>query len=208
MTISFEPGGHKAQGLPHNPFKAIVAPRPIGWITTLDESGVVNLAPYSFFNALADDPPVVFFAPSGRKRAAGLKDSQANAEATGAFVCNLVTWDLRDAMNRTSADVPREVDEAELAGLEMIPSSHVAPPRVKASPIHMECRYLKTVELPCNDPEAGNFMVLGEVVAFHIDEAVVNENGHVDVTLFNPLARLGYRDYAVVREVFQMDRPG
>ena len=208
MTLYFEAGGHKEQGLPHNPFKAIVAPRPIGWITTLDENGVVNLAPYSFFNALADNPPIVFFAPSGRSREAGLKDSQANAEATGEFVCNLATWDLREQMNTTSANVPREVDEAGMAGLEMLPSRLVKPPRVKLSPIHMECRYLKTVELPCNDPEAGNFMVLGEVLAFHIDESVVNDRGLVDVTRYKPLARLGYMDYAAVTEVFQMNRPG
>jgi flavin reductase (DIM6/NTAB) family NADH-FMN oxidoreductase RutF len=207
MTLFFEPGQHKEQGLPHNPFKAIVAPRPIGWITTLDEDGVVNLAPYSFFNALADSPPIVFFAPNGRSRASGLKDSQHNAETTGEFVCNLATWDLREAMNKTSAPVARAVDEAALADLEMVPSRLVAPPRVKASPIHMECRYLETIELPSDDPEAGNFLVLGQVVAFHIDESVLNEKGLVDVTRYQPLARLGYMDYAVVREVFSMDRP-
>ena len=207
MTVFFETGGHKEQGLPHNPFKAIVAPRPIGWITTLDTDGGVNLAPYSFFNAVADSPPIVFFAPNGRSRAAGLKDSQANAEATGEFVCSLATWDLREKMNMTSAAVARGVDEAELAGLEMAPSKLVAPPRVKASPIHMECRYLQTIELPSDDPQGSNFMVLGQVVAFHIGEAVLDDRGLVDITRYQPLARLGYMDYAVVREVFSMGRP-
>jgi flavin reductase (DIM6/NTAB) family NADH-FMN oxidoreductase RutF len=204
----FEAGDHKAQGLPHNPFKAIVAPRPIGWITTLDGDGNINLAPYSFFNAVADNPPVVIFASSGGARGKGVKDSQANAEESGEFVCNLATWDLREAMNKTSASLPREVDEAARAGLEMLPSTIVRPPRVKASPIHMECRYLKTIELPCDDPEGGNFLVLGQVLAFHIDEAVIDERGLVDVTRYKPLARLGYMDYTAVTEVFSMKRPG
>jgi flavin reductase (DIM6/NTAB) family NADH-FMN oxidoreductase RutF len=204
----FEAGDHISKGLPHNPFKAIVAPRPIGWITTLDGEGNVNLAPYSFFNAVADNPPVVFFASSGRARGIGVKDSQANAEETGEFVCNVATWDLREQMNKTSASLPRHQDEAAHAGLEMIASTLVKPPRVKASPIHMECRYLETIELPCDHPEGGNFMVLGQVVAFHIDEAVIDGQGQVDVTRYKPLARLGYRDYAAVTEVFSMMRPG
>lgn len=203
----FKPGEHKPQGLPHNPFKALVAPRPIGWITTLDSAGTVNLAPYSFFNAVSDTPPIVFFAPNGKSRATGVKDSQANAEETGEFVCNLVTLDLKDEMNATSAPVGPEVDEAALAGLEMIPSELVAPPRVKASPVHLECRYIQTLELPCTLADAGNYVVFGEVVGIHIDESVINEKGLVDVTRYKPLARLGYMDYAVVEQVFSMTRP-
>jgi flavin reductase (DIM6/NTAB) family NADH-FMN oxidoreductase RutF len=111
-------------------------------------------------------------------------------------------------MNETSASLPRDVDEAARAGLEMLPSRIVKPPRVKASPIHMECRYLQTVELPCGDPEGGNYLVLGQVLAFHIDEAVINGSGLVDVTRYKPLARLGYMDYTAVTEVFSMKRPG
>jgi flavin reductase (DIM6/NTAB) family NADH-FMN oxidoreductase RutF len=206
--LFFETGQHQAAGLPHNPFKAIVAPRPIGWITSLDEEGRVNLAPYSFFNAVADSPPIVFFAPSGRSRETGVKDSQANVEATKEFVCNLATWELREQMNLTSASLPRGEDEAAFAGLEMAPSRLVAPPRVKASPVHLECRYLMTLELPCNTPGAGNFMVFGEVVAFHIDDAMIDAKGLLDVTRFKPLARLGYMDYAAVEKVFSMQRPG
>ena len=135
-------------GLPHNPFKACVVPRPIGWITSVNEAGVVNLAPYSFFNGVAGDPPCVMFSPGGRKTDGppdGSKDSLANVERTGEFVCNVVTWDLREAMNVTSAPAPAGVDEAAVAGLEMVPSKLVKPPRVKASPIHMECKYLQTV---------------------------------------------------------------
>ncbi|MET4807462.1 flavin reductase family protein [Limibacillus sp. MBR-115] len=203
----YEAGQHKAAGLPYNPFKAIVAPRPIGWITTLDGQGRINLAPYSFFNAVSDSPPTVFFASSGRSREVGVKDSQANAEETGEFVCNMATWDLRDAMNKTSASLPAGEDEAAFAGLEMVPSRLVKPPRVKASPVHLECRYLQTLELPSNDPGNGNFVVFGEVVAVHIDDAMIDEKGLLDVTRYKPIARLGYMDYAVVEQVFSMDRP-
>ncbi len=203
----YEAGQHKAAGLPYNPFKAIVAPRPIGWITTLDGQGRINLAPYSFFNAVSDSPPTVFFASSGRSREAGVKDSQANAEETGEFVCNMATWDLREAMNKTSASLPAGEDEAAFAGLEMVPSRLVKPPRVKASPVHLECRYLQTLELPSNNPDNGSFVVFGEVVAIHIDDAMIDEKGLLDVTRYKPIARLGYMDYAVVEQVFSMDRP-
>lgn len=197
-------------GLPHNPFKACVVPRPIGWITTLNEAGVVNLAPYSFFNGVAGDPPAVMFAPGGRKADGppdGAKDSLANVERTGEFVCNLVTWDLREAMNVTSAPAPAGVDEAAVAGLEMVPSRLVKPPRVKASPIHMECRYLQTVDLPCNAPDTRNAVVFGEVIGVHIDESVLTD-GLVDMAKLKPVARLGYMDYCVVEEVFAIPRPG
>jgi len=203
----FMPGGHKDHGLPHNPFKSLVAPRPIGWITTLDEAGVINLAPYSFFNAVSDQPPIVFFAPNGPTRRDGVKDSQANAKATGEFVCNIVSLDLKDAMNATSAPVGPEVDESQLAGLEMIPSKIVAPPRVAASPVHLECKTMQTLELPCTTEGMSNFVVFGEVVGIHIDESVINDKGLVDVTRYKPLARLGYMDYSAVTEVFSLKRP-
>jgi flavin reductase (DIM6/NTAB) family NADH-FMN oxidoreductase RutF len=196
-------------GLPHNPFKACVVPRPIGWITTVNEAGAVNLAPYSFFNGVAGDPPVVMFAPSGRKADGppdGSKDSLANAERTREFVCNVVTWDLREAMNLTSAPAPAGVSEAEVAGLEMVPSTLVEPPRVKASPIHMECRYLQTVDLPSAVPGSRNAVVFGEVIGIHIDESVLTD-GLVDMAKLRPVARLGYMDYCRVDEVFAMARP-
>ncbi|GAB4374148.1 MAG: flavin reductase family protein [Kiloniellaceae bacterium] len=195
-------------GLPRDPFKACVVPRPIGWITTVNEAGVVNLAPYSFFNAVGGNPPVVVFAPGGRKAdgpADGSKDSLANVERTKEFVCNVVTWDLRDQMNLTSAPAPAGVDEAEFAGLEMVPSELVKPPRVKASPIHLECRYLQTVDLPGNAGER-NAVVFGQVVGVHIDESVLT-GGLVDMAKLKPIARLGYMDYCMVEEVFAIQRP-
>ena len=194
-------------GLPRNPFKSCVVPRPIGWISTLDPDGRVNLAPYSFFNGVAGEPPMVMFATNGRKPDGGRKDSVANCEATGEFVANIATWDLREAMNQTSLHVASGVDEAELAGLETLPSSLVKPPRVKASPIHMECLYHQTVDLPSDDPEGRNAIVIGRVIGIHIDDAVLTD-GLVDMEKVRPIARLGYMDYTRVDLVFAMKRPG
>jgi flavin reductase (DIM6/NTAB) family NADH-FMN oxidoreductase RutF len=188
-------------GLQWDPFKALVSPRPIGWISTLGKSGVVNLAPYSFFNAVSTDPYFVMFSSGGRK------DSQRNAEETGEFVCSLATYDLREAMNRTSQHVGPDVDEMALAGLTPAPSKIVAPPRVAESPVAFECRYWRTIELPGPDGGPGTHaIVLGQVVGVHIDDAAIVE-GKVDVTRLKPIARLGYGDYAVIDEVFELTRP-
>jgi flavin reductase (DIM6/NTAB) family NADH-FMN oxidoreductase RutF len=189
-------------GLALDPFKALIAPRPIGWISTLGKTGVVNLAPYSFFNAVSEDPHFVMFASGGRK------DSQRNAEETGEFVCSLATYELREAMSRTSAPVGPDVDEMRLAGLTPAPSRLVKPPRVKESPVAFECRYWRTIELPGrNDGPSGNAIVLGQVVGIHIADEVIID-GRVDVTRLKPIARLGYSDYAVIDEVFTLPRPG
>ena len=192
-------------GLPHSPFKACVVPRPIGWITTISRDGAVNLAPYSYFNACGENPPMVMF--SGGARPDGtLKDTVANCEAQGEFVCNIATWDLRDEMNQSSAALPAGADEAAFCQLEMEPSELVTPPRVKASPIHLECRYHQTVVMPSNSGGDGNRVVFGQVVGIHIDESVLT-NGLVDMAKVRPIARLGYMDYTRVDEVFAMDRP-
>ena len=195
--------GVDAHGLPHNPFKALVTPRPIGWISSLDAEGRANLAPYSFFNALADAPPLVMYASNGGK--IGLdegKDTVANLRATGEFVVNVVPFRLRDAMNASSGNHPAGVDEFELAGLEKAASQVVAPPRVAEAPAALECKVWRIIELPGE----ANVMVIGEVLGVHIDDAVI-VGGKVDVTLFQPLSRLGYRDYAAVTEVFSLKRP-
>ena len=192
-------------GLPHDPFKSCVVPRPIGWISTIGADGAVNLAPYSFFNAVATEPPMVMFSSNG-KQAHGTKDSVANAEATGEFVCNMATWDLRDPMSQTSRPVPPEVDEFELAGLETQPSELVKPPRVKASPIHLECVYHQTLELPCDIEGGRNAVCIGRVVGVHIRDEFMT-HGMVDIARIRPLARLGYQDYTVVDDVFPLTRP-
>ncbi len=187
--------------VPRDPFKSCIVPRPIGWITTLSAAGIVNLAPYSFFNAVCSDPPMVIFANNGPA-----KDSLVNCEATGEFVANLATWDLRDKMNQTSAGVGPEIDEFTLAGLETEPAQLVKPPRVKAAPIHLECLYHQTIELPSNSPGTRNAMVLGRVIGVHIKDEVLTD-GKVDMSKIKPIARLGYMDYARVDTVFTMPRP-
>lgn len=190
-------------------YNALVVPRPIGWISTIGTDGVVNLAPFSFFNALTADPPCVMYCPNGLKPGTDeVKDSLRNAEETGEFVFNLCTYDLREQMNATSAHVPASVNEMAEAGLEAAPCEKVKPPRVKASPIALECTYLETVHLPISSKGIPNHVVLGQVVGVHIaDEVIVD--GKVDIAKLRPLARLGYLDYASVEpeNVFSMTRP-
>lgn len=190
-------------GLPHDPLKALVTPRPIGWISTVSSDGICNLAPYSFFNAVGEKPGYVVFG------SAGMKDSLRNIAANGEFVCSLATWDLRYHMNMSSASVPFGVDEFPIAGLTATPSHFVKPPRVKESPVALECRHFQTIELP----GAGRYrhsynMVIGQIVGVHIDDRVI-KNGIVDTAGMKPIGRLGYMDYAVVtpETVFTLTRP-
>ena len=194
-------------GLPHNPFKSCVVPRPIAWVTSMDADGVLNLAPYSFFNALTDNPPMIMLSFNGYHEHGGEKDTLANIKATREFVINMVPLALKDAMNVTTEGVAHEVNEIELAQLETEPSELVRPPRVAAAPIHLECEFFSEIELPCHQPNSINRMVLGSVVGIHIrDEVLVD--GMVDLGKVNPLARLGYMQYTSVQDIFTMQRPG
>lgn len=193
-------------GLKRDPFKSLVVPRPIGWISSQDADGRVNLAPYSFFNAVASNPPIVMFSANGVHYEGGLKDSAKNAEETGEFVCNLATYSLREKMNASSASLPRNSDEFQVAGLTPTPSRLVKPPRVAESPVHLECLWIKTVALPCNNPDEPNTVVFGKVIGIHIDDAVIKD-GMIDTAALKPIARLGYMDYTVVDNVFSMNRP-
>ena len=197
----YEPkNGH---GLPHNPFNAIVTPRPIGWISTRGADGRDNLAPYSFFNAVAYVPPQVMFASTSAKDDRdGTKDSVANIRDTGVFAVNVVSFAARDVMNKSSGGYGRDVDEFALAGVDKADCSVITCPRVADSPATLECKLTQIVQLPGE----ANFAVFGEVVGVHMrDDCLVD--GMFDVTRFNPLTRLGYRDYSVVREVFSLARP-
>ncbi len=191
-------------GLKFDPFKALAVPRPIGWISTVDANGVPNLAPYSFFNAVADRPKMVMFSTGGRK------DSLRNIEANREFTCSLATYDLREQMNMSSAPVAHGVDEFALAGLTAVPSVYVKPPRVGESPAAFECRHWKTIELPA--PEGGKgptySVVFGTVVGIYVDDAYIKD-GIVDTPSMRPLARLGYMDYSVLepKTVFSLNRP-
>jgi flavin reductase (DIM6/NTAB) family NADH-FMN oxidoreductase RutF len=188
-------------GLARNPFLALVAPRPIGWISTVSRDGVPNLAPYSFYNAVASVPPIVMFTSTGAKH------SLRNVEETGAFVVNVVSGPLAAAMNATSAEVDESVDEFALAGLDREPGRIVPVPRVRDAPAALECRHVRTLRLTdAAGREIDSWLVLGEVVGVHIDEAVLTD-GFVDPAKLAPVGRLGYLDFTVVREVFAMPRP-
>ena len=190
-------------GLPHNPFNAIVTPRPIGWISTRGSDESENLAPYSFFNAVAYVPPqVMFSSTSAKEDRDGTKDSVANIRDTGVFRVNIVEYAMRDVMNVSSGPWAKDVDEFDKAGIERTECETIACSRVAAAPAALECRLTQIVQLP----GATNFAVFGEVVGVHMrDDCMVD--GLFDVTKFNPLARLGYRDYSVVRELFSLKRP-
>jgi flavin reductase (DIM6/NTAB) family NADH-FMN oxidoreductase RutF len=186
--------------LAHDPGTCLVVPRPIGWITTVSPAGVVNLAPYSFFNIISTKPHFVMFSSSTRKH------SQRNAEIAGEFVFNLATYDLRTEMNITGSDHSEDISEADLAGLEMVPCRRVKPPRVARSPIALECVYNKTIDLvPSNGKKSVNSLIIGEVVNIHIDDAVIVD-GNIDMARIRPLARLGYMDYTSVDNIFTMHR--
>jgi flavin reductase (DIM6/NTAB) family NADH-FMN oxidoreductase RutF len=190
-------------GLPHNPFKAIISPRPIGWISTVDAEGRANLAPYSFFNAVTDNPPMVMFANTGAKAdQVYAKDSVANIRATGEFVVNIVSLALKDQMISSSGALAAGMDEFEHAGITKANCNIVKAPRVAASPASLECKLFKIIDLPGEN----NVMVLGEVVGVHLDDTVI-VNGIFDVTRYTPLARLGYKDYTSVTDIFALDRP-
>jgi flavin reductase (DIM6/NTAB) family NADH-FMN oxidoreductase RutF len=190
-------------GLKHNPFKALMVPRPIGWISTISGSGVCNIAPYSFFNAMGENPTYVAFG------SAGLKDSLRNILETKEFVCSLATWDLRFEMNATSAAVPYGVDEFPLAGLTAARCNLVKPPRVKESPAAFECKLWQAIELPGKPGKpSSHTMVVGEVVGVHVDDRFIKD-GVVDTGAMRPIARLGYMEYGVLEpeNVFVINRP-
>jgi flavin reductase (DIM6/NTAB) family NADH-FMN oxidoreductase RutF len=191
-------------GLPHDPFKSIVVPRPIGWISSLDREGRVNLAPFSQFNNLGYDPPYVMFAAANFPRLPRPKDSVTNVIETGEFVVNMATYELREAVNMTSSAVDPEIDEATLAGLEMIPSTLVKPPRVAASPVHLECRYHCMLALPGRNLEQSHYVVIGQVIGVHIKDEAITAEGRIDILKLRPLARLGYHDYTSVESFFTM----
>jgi flavin reductase (DIM6/NTAB) family NADH-FMN oxidoreductase RutF len=200
--IFYEPDERDRDVLPHDPFKSLVAPRPIGWISSMNADGHINLAPYSFFNAVAEAPPMLAFSSWGAK------DSSTFATEIREFVWNLVTYDLREAMNETSAPLPRGSSEFERAALEMAPSRLVAPPRVAASPCAMECKVVHHLELrDLNGETFDQHLVIGQVVGVHLDERHIGAE-NVDTVSLAPVARCGGpADYTVVERLFQMTRP-
>lgn len=200
----FTPGTHLQSGLSHNPLKAIVSPRPIGWISSQGSDGSVNLAPYSYFNAISEQPPMVMFssAPGGDTS----KDSLRNVLETKEFVVNVVSAALGDAMNVSSGSFPYGTNEFDKAGLEMAACETVSVPRVKAAPAALECCLWQAIDLPAPDNGRASTMVIGTITGIYIADDVIVD-GKVDVAAYQPLARLGYMDYAQITELFAMQRP-
>jgi flavin reductase (DIM6/NTAB) family NADH-FMN oxidoreductase RutF len=188
-------------GLPRDPFKAIVSPRPVGWITSMSAKGEINLAPYSFFNAVSDAPPIVLFSSEG------YKDSIAFIAETKEFVCNLAVYDLLAAVVTSGISYPRGINEMTEAGLEAVPSRLVRPPRVKASPCALECKLLRIIDLDDLDGNPSHrHVAFGQVIGVHIDDRFIKD-GRLDTAAMQPIARCGYADYAVVDKVIPVVRP-
>lgn len=190
-------------GLRHSPMKALVGPRPIGWISAMNGRGEVNLSPYSFFNAVGEGPFMVAFSSSG------YKDAVAFIDESREFVCNLATWDLREAMNKTSAPLPRGESEFAFAGLTAAPCRLVKPPRVAEAAAALECKWLQTIKLHTLEGAATEqYLVLGQVVGVHIDDAFIRD-GLVDTAAMRPIMRGGYMDYFVAtpETKFAIQRP-
>lgn len=193
--------------LPHAPFKALTVPRPIGWLSTRSADGVANLAPYSQWQNLTFDPPIVMFAAN--RHAGGVpKDTVRNAEATGWFVWNMATWDLREAVALSAAPFAPEVDEFERAGLRQVSAELCDIPMVADSPAHYECRVIDVHRLAGRTPETAVDVVYGAVERLHLDDAALTADGRVDIGRIRPIARMGYFDYAVIDETFEMRVPG
>lgn len=203
--MKYMPGSEKCP-LPFSPFKACTVPRPIGWLSSISPDGFENLAPYSQWQNLTFDPPMVMFAanqyPDGRR-----KDTVINAEKTGWFVWNMVTWDLREAMNTTAMAVPYGESEIKLAGLRTVKADLSDVPMVADSPCHFECRYISTHRLKGNSNVGTVDVVFAEVVKIHIKDEYIDEFGKLDIKKARPIARLGYYDYTVVDETFEMRIP-
>ncbi len=193
--------GLDQHGLPHDPFKAIVAPRPIGWISTISSSGVLNLAPYSYFNAVCDAPKIVMFS------SAGWKDSVDNARETGEFVCNYVSADMHEKMNASSVDAPSAVSEFDHASIDYEASELVKPPRVAGLMAALECRVTQIIcPIDLNGDDSASHIVFGQVIGIHVAEKAL-DNGRFDAAITNPVARMGYMDYQTPDGYVEMFRP-
>ena len=194
-------------GLKHNPFKSCIIPRPIAWITTISNDGIDNCAPYSFFNGVSSDPPMIMFANNGSAiDGSGPRDTFSNIKENQEFVINISTFNTKDKMNKTSARLCRNVSEIEFASLETLDSRLVKPKRLKESPINMECTLYKIIDLPSITEENYNGILIGKVIGIHINDEYIKE-GKVDVKKIKPLARLGYFDYSVIDDFFSIKRP-
>ncbi len=202
----YEPG-FTDHGLPHDPFKSCVVPRPIGWISTRNKDGIDNLAPYSQFTNVTFDPPIVMFS-ANHSTVGAYKDSVAFAQETGVFGWSMATYDLREAVNTSAQEVPPEVDEFDMAGLKKREANKIGVSLVDDSPICFECEYLQTVSFPGNGKMGSAEVVFGRVIGVHIKDEYIDGNGLLDILKARPIARMGYYDYTTVDSKFEMKIQG
>lgn len=199
MFYNTEENNHN---LLYNPFKSCIVPRPIGWISTISKNKIVNIAPFSYFNAVSDSPPVLMFSSSFKTDGSD-KDTVRNIEETGEFVFNIVTYDLQQQMLKSSTPLPYDVSEALEYNIETSDSLIVKPPRIKSSPINLECKYIKNTTLSIGNKSCGVKVIFGHVVGVHIDDSII-EDGKINIKKIRPISRLGYDQYAVIDEIFSM----
>ncbi|MDX1991819.1 MAG: flavin reductase family protein [bacterium] len=182
-----------------------ILPRPIGWISTIDEAGRYNLAPFSFFNVVCPQPPTILFCPSFRNTDGSPKDTLRNVRATGEFVANIVTEPLAEAMNLSSAELPPDIDEFAYAGLTPVPATVVRAPRVAESPVHFECRVHQIIDI--SDQPGGGSIVIGRVVLIHVRDDVLTGEDKIDLAALKPIGRLAGTGYCRVTDLFDLTRP-
>jgi flavin reductase (DIM6/NTAB) family NADH-FMN oxidoreductase RutF len=194
----------KDHNLLYNPFKSCIVPRPIGWISTISNDGIVNIAPFSYFNAVSDLPPVIMFS-SSQKPDGDEKDTIKNIEQNGEFVFNIATYDLQEAMSQSSTPLPYGVSEAEEYDIQTTPSELVKPPRIALSPINLECRHIKTMMLDADGVDCKVKVIFGHVIGCNINDNVITD-GKIDLKKIRPIARLGYDQYAVIDNIFTLKK--
>lgn len=204
--MKYSPKNGQSHGLTYDPFKSSTIPRPIGWLSTTSKDGVDNLAPYSQYQNLTWDPPMVMFA-ANQSVLGGRKDTVRNAEETGWFVWNMATWDLREAVNVSSKASEEKIDEFESAGVSKESCIEAPAPRVAESPIQFECEYVQTIRIPTGNDVSTVDLVIGRVAHVHIKDEMILPSGKLDVLKMKPIARLGYYDYTVINEIFEMKAP-
>ncbi|MQG06399.1 MAG: flavin reductase family protein [SAR202 cluster bacterium] len=187
-------------------FKSLIVPRPIGWISSKNNDGQINLAPYSFFNAIATIPPMVVIGPGGYSKSGNNKDTLLNIKNNPEFVCNFVSWDVKDIMNESSYSFDNNESEIEKLNIETENSTMVSIPRVKLSPAHFECTLFKIIDLPSDSKGNPNHLIIGNIIGINISDKII-KNDRIDIGELKPISRMGYDDYALINTIFSMKRP-
>tara|TARA_Y100000590_G_scaffold168637_1_gene192888 strand:- start:1006 stop:1614 length:609 start_codon:yes stop_codon:yes gene_type:complete len=187
-------------------FKSLIVPRPIGWISSKNNEGKINLAPYSFFNAIATIPPMVVIGPGGYSKSGNNKDTLLNIKNNPEFVCNFVSWDVKDIMNETSYSFDNNESEIEKLSIEIEDSNLVSIPRVKLSPAHFECTLFKIIDLPSDSKGNPNHLIIGNIIGINVSDKII-KNDRVDIGELKPISRMGYDEYALINTIFSMKRP-